>query len=70
MLSELRGAALLKGSRGRPAADIERLAEVILRVTHLGQRLGDRLEALEINPLLVSGSNIEALDVLITWNGS
>ncbi len=70
MLSELRGAALLKGSRGRPAADIERLAEVILRVTLLAQRLGDRLEALEINPLLVSGSNIEALDVLITWNGS
>jgi acyl-CoA synthetase (NDP forming) len=70
MLSELRGAALLNGSRGRPAADIERLAEVILRVTLLAQRLGDRLEALEINPLLVSGSNIEALDVLITWNGS
>jgi acetate---CoA ligase (ADP-forming) len=68
MLSELRGAVLLKGARGQPAADIEQLANVILRITQLAQALRDRLETLEINPLLVHGSTIEALDVLIEWN--
>ncbi|HET9921008.1 MAG TPA: acetate--CoA ligase family protein [Ktedonobacteraceae bacterium] len=68
MLAELRGAALLKGSRGQPVADTEHLTDIILRITHLAQALGDRLEALEINPLLVHGSQIEALDVLIAWN--
>jgi succinyl-CoA synthetase beta subunit len=36
-------------------------------VADLAGRLGDRLEALEINPLLVRGSQVEALDALITW---
>jgi acetate---CoA ligase (ADP-forming) len=29
--------------------------------------LGDRLESLEVNPLLVRGAQVEALDALITW---
>ena len=29
--------------------------------------LGSQLNALEINPLLVTGSQIEALDVLVNW---
>jgi hypothetical protein len=33
----------------------------------LAQRLGDRLDTLEINPLFVKGSQVEALDALITW---
>ena len=32
-----------------------------------GQGLQDHLESLEINPLLLYGSGIEALDVLMTW---
>jgi len=31
--------------------------------------LGDRLESLEVNPLLVRGDRVEALDALITWRG-
>lgn len=29
--------------------------------------LGDELEPLEINPLLVEGSTVEALDAVVTW---
>jgi hypothetical protein len=36
-------------------------------VAALAGRLGDRLESLEINPLLVRGSHVEALDALLTW---
>lgn len=51
------------GEVGETGAQLER------EVLALAQQLGDRLEALEINSLLVHGSAIEALDVLITWNG-
>ena len=29
--------------------------------------LGDDLESLEVNPLLVNGARIEALDAVVTW---
>ncbi|MGI5230164.1 acetate--CoA ligase family protein [Actinoallomurus sp. CA-142502] len=66
-LGELRGAKLLTGARGTEPADLDALAEVITRVADLAGALGDDLESLEINPLLVRGSHIEALDALVTW---
>jgi succinyl-CoA synthetase beta subunit len=66
-LGELRGAKLLEGARGTEPADLDALAAVIARVGELAEGLGDDLESLEINPLLVDGARIEALDALITW---
>ncbi|WP_395108230.1 acetate--CoA ligase family protein [Actinomadura sp. SCN-SB] len=67
MLTGLRGAPLLQGARGRRPADLDRLAEVIEGFAACAQALGDRLESIEINPLLVDGPRVEALDALITW---
>ncbi|NJC82943.1 acetate--CoA ligase family protein [Planosporangium mesophilum] len=66
-LAELRGAPLLRGARGVEPADLDALADVIVGVGRLAEGLGDRLESLEINPLWVSGSRVEALDALVTW---
>ncbi|HEY0537187.1 MAG TPA: acetate--CoA ligase family protein [Actinoallomurus sp.] len=66
-LGELRGAKLLEGARGTEPADLDSLATVVARVGELAEGLGDDLESLEINPLLVDGARIEALDALITW---
>lgn len=66
-LRSLRGARLFDGHRGTEKADLEAVADAITAVAALAERLGDRLEALEINPLLVRGSQVEALDALITW---
>ncbi|MFL5660089.1 MAG: acetate--CoA ligase family protein [Ktedonobacteraceae bacterium] len=66
MLDELQGSKLLQGARGTKPADKEKLVEVIYRVSALAQMLGDKLESLEMNPLRVDGSQIEALDALIT----
>jgi acyl-CoA synthetase (NDP forming) len=66
-LAELRGSALLDGARGGAKADMGRLAEVIARIGDAALALGPRLAALEVNPLLVRGGDIEALDALITW---
>jgi acetate---CoA ligase (ADP-forming) len=66
-LQELRGARLFDGARGTEKADLDAVADTIAAVAALAGRLGDRLEALEINPLLVRGSHVEALDALVTW---
>jgi acyl-CoA synthetase (NDP forming) len=67
MLGELRGAQLLRGARGQEGVDLQAVSEVIYRVSRLALALGPQLNALEINPLLVKGSHIEALDVLVNW---
>jgi acyl-CoA synthetase (NDP forming) len=69
-LRGLRGARLFDGARGAQKADLDAVADTIAAVAALAGRLGDRLEALEINPLLVRGSQVEALDALITWRSA
>ncbi|MER7394509.1 acetate--CoA ligase family protein [Streptomyces sp. NPDC000151] len=66
-LGELRGARLLGGARGTEPADLDMLADVITRIGEVACSLGSRMESLEVNPLLVKGSRVEALDALITW---
>lgn len=65
MLGELRGAALLRGARGRRLADLDRIARVVATAAECALALGDRFQALEINPLWVDGDRVEALDVLV-----
>jgi acyl-CoA synthetase (NDP forming) len=66
-LKSLRGAKLFEGYRGAEAADLDAIADAVHAIAKLAQQLGDELESLEINPLLVRGGNVEALDALITW---
>lgn len=67
LLQKLRGRAVLHGHRGGVPADLDALADVIARIGDLAVALGDDLESLEINPLRVDGSTIEALDAVVTW---
>jgi acyl-CoA synthetase (NDP forming) len=70
MLGELRGAPLLHGARGSRPADIGKLARVIRDLGEAAVSLGSALQVLEVNPLLVDGDQIEALDVLtVTGTG-
>jgi acyl-CoA synthetase (NDP forming) len=66
-LGELRGAALLRGARGARPADVDAVVAVVARIAELAGSLEDSLEALEVNPLLVRGSDVEVLDALVTW---
>jgi acyl-CoA synthetase (NDP forming) len=67
MIEQTRAARLLKGFRGRPAADIEALIEVLIAVGKLGLDWADRIEALDINPLLLrpAGQGAAAVDALL-----
>ena len=69
MLTGLRAAKLLRGFRGTPAADLDKLAEVIAAIGDAALALGDRLTTLEVNPLWVRGADIEALDGLAVYAG-
>jgi acetate---CoA ligase (ADP-forming) len=69
MLTELRGSRLLDGFRGAGAADRRALARAVVMIGEAALALGPTLQALEINPLLVCGDRIEALDGLAVWAG-
>jgi acetate---CoA ligase (ADP-forming) len=65
MLRELRGARVLDGTRGGRAVDRRALVSAIHRVADAAGQLGDALESLEINPLLVDDQRAEALDAMV-----
>ena len=67
MLRELRGARLLDGYRGIPAADIDAVAAAIAAIGEAVLSAGPDLEALDVNPLWVYGAQVEALDALFVW---
>ena len=65
MFTELKAAPLLQGARGSLPVDLDALAAVVTKLSDVAVSLGDSLGALEVNPLWVNGSQIEALDVLV-----
>ncbi|MBU1276056.1 MAG: acetate--CoA ligase family protein [Proteobacteria bacterium] len=66
MTREIKGSAMLDGYRGQPAADREALAGVIALLSELAVACHDQIEELDINPLVVKGGQLVALDALIT----
>ena len=63
-LLKLKGAPLLSGRRGTPAADLGAVADCVLRLGAL-LRNDPRIAEVEINPLRVYGKGVLALDVLM-----
>ena len=67
MIAEIKGYPLLTGARGRPPADIDALAEAIVKLSALAVDLKDHIAELDINPLFVMarGKGVKAADALI-----
>jgi acetate---CoA ligase (ADP-forming) len=68
MLLRLRGAKLLQSFRGAPAANLVAVADSIVNIGIAAVKLGPSLASLEVNPLLVRGDRVDALDGLVVWN--
>lgn len=66
MLRKLRSFPLLAGYRGRPPADLDALANVLVRLGQLAAAGGARVRELDINPLFVAGDRIVAADARAT----
>jgi acyl-CoA synthetase (NDP forming) len=60
-------ATLLRGVRGAPPSDRAAVAEALVALSRLADQLGDRLETVDVNPLLVrpTGQGAVALDALV-----
>jgi acetate---CoA ligase (ADP-forming) len=66
MIAEVKGARLLQGFRGRPAADLDALEDILVRVSRLAMHIEGHLAELDINPLMVlrSGQGVNAVEAL------
>jgi acetyltransferase len=72
MIAEVKGARLLQGFRGRPAADLAALADTLVRVSHLAIHIEGHLAELDINPLMVlpADQGVKAVDALVVLRGT
>jgi acyl-CoA synthetase (NDP forming) len=65
MLGELKAQRALQGFRGAEPVDLERLAEVVARISELADDQRGRMAELDVNPLICAGERIIAVDALI-----
>ncbi len=56
---------VLDGVRGAPAADMDAVVSAVVALSTIATELGDRLEALDVNPLRCAPSGVVALDALV-----
>lgn len=67
MIAEIKGYPVLAGARGRAPADIDALADAIVKLSALAVDLKDHVAELDVNPLFVfeRGKGVKAADALI-----
>lgn len=65
MVTELRSMKLLEGARGAAPLDVAALVSAIEWMDAIGRAVGPRLEAIDLNPLVVLPSGAIAVDALI-----
>lgn len=67
LIRSIRCIALLTGARGRPPVDVAALARMLSRLSHIAHQYADRLQSIELNPVLALpvGQAPVAADALI-----
>ena len=71
MIGQVQGARLLRGFRGAPAADVDALADTLVRVSQMAAQLEGSLGELDLNPLMAlpAGQGVKAADALAVGMG-
>ena len=72
MIDEVKGSRLLRGFRGAPAADVDALSDLLVRVSEMATQLEGALGEMDINPLMVlpRGQGVKAVDALALGSSS
>jgi acetyltransferase len=67
MIREIKGYKVLAGARGRAKADVDAIADVLVKVSGMAVELEDHVAELDINPLLVlpEGEGVRVADALV-----
>ncbi len=64
MMQEIKANKILGEIRGMPAADLEQLSEILIKVGQIGLE-NEAIKEIDINPLILSGSKPVAVDALV-----
>jgi acyl-CoA synthetase (NDP forming) len=64
MMQEIKARKILEAIRGMPAADLDRLSDILIKVGNIGLE-HDSIKEIDINPLILSGSQPVAVDALV-----
>lgn len=67
MIREVKGYPILKGVRGAKPADVNALAKALARLSVYAATHADRIESIDVNPMIVRprGEGAVAVDALI-----
>ena len=66
MISEVKAFATLRGFRGKPAGDLDALAQAIVALSRLALQSDPAVAEAEVNPLIVKTDGVAAVDALIS----
>ena len=64
MMKDIKGHKILEAVRGMEAADLDILADILIKVGQIGME-NDRIKEIDINPVIISGSKPVAVDALV-----
>ena len=67
MMQEIKARKILDAIRGMPAADLDRLAEILIKVGNIGLE-EESIKEIDINPLILWDSQPVAVDALVVLN--
>jgi len=65
MIAEVKAFAMLKGFRGKPAGDLDALANAIVALSQLALQNDPAIAEAEVNPLIVRHDGVVAVDALV-----
>ncbi len=67
LLGRLKGAQIFESFRGLPPADIDALADLMVRLSQFAADHADEIDAIDLNPVIVhpQGEGVSVVDALI-----
>src|ERR1700722_4961883 len=69
MIRRLKGAPVLLGARGRPPADVDALAALLVKLSRFAVAHAGQFRALDLNPIIVKAADegVAVLDIAVDW---
>ncbi len=68
MMEEIRGHRILGPVRGMPAADLDALADMLIRLGRIGME-NEQIREIDLNPVILSDERPVAVDALVVLDG-
>ncbi len=70
MIHEIKGIKMLQGARGMAPADIDALADALVKLSVFAATNADRISSIDVNPFIVKAKGAVAVDALIVPKGA